>query len=61
MIKALTQWFGSSSTERAKLTDTELQPSQDYRMAQSFSGESVNPANGVSVLIPPFIIVVGRH
>lgn len=46
MLAHIKRWFGFDDEERKKLTDTELIPSQDYNMAQSFSGEDIGELTG---------------
>ena len=41
MFTRLKGWLGVGDSERQKLTDTEMLTSQDYKMAQSFSGEDI--------------------
>ena len=48
MFASIRKWFGFDDEERKKLTDTELIPSQDYNMAQSFSGEDIGQITGGS-------------
>lgn len=49
MLSRIRQLFGLPDPERQKLTDTELLPNQDYKMAQSFSGEDIADIATVSI------------
>lgn len=51
-LSKVKQWLGiEGGEERENLTATELLPTQDYKMAQSFSGEDIHDVK-VCVYIP---------